>query len=168
MSLATDGASPSLYSTFIAAVQLHDVYATRILARRLVPTIPPSATLTQATHRITYGIPALSNQELIRNPFDGEMLLANATFSISCPIIVHNVRRVAFKYESSWTLLYHFDTTFISQWGSFDQATQRNLLDMFRSTNVPVNVWPYIRTEVHRSTATFGIPPIVLGVLRRA
>lgn len=168
MSLATNGASRTLYSTFIAAVQLHDVYATRILARRLVPTIPPSATLTQATHRISYGIPALSTQELISNPFDGEMLLANATFSVSCPILVNNVRRVAFKYESSWALLYHFTKLFISQWDSFDEVTKRNLLEMFRSTNVPVNVWPYIRTEVHRSTATFGIPPIVLGVLRRA
>lgn len=90
------------------------------------------------------------------------------TLNISVFVRHLNRRRKGFAYRASWTARYQVGEPMRMQWPNMDAALQNQILETFRQSNVPVNIWPFMRAELYRFSSLCGIPPIVLGVWIRA
>jgi len=71
------------------------------------------------------------------------------------------------EINGTWRLDYVLSAGGVELFENMEQEQADDLIKIFSGTNVPVNVWPFVRAEVVKLSTSMGIPPMTLRVPRR-
>lgn len=101
---------------------------------------------------------------------DGEQkrIFAEAIFSLDAFAVIEGKRRKLAVIKGVWDVFYRVNPPFIDKFiNEGSDEVLNEILEIFSRSNVPINVWPYIRAEVAHLSLEMGLPPITLHVIRR-
>jgi hypothetical protein len=148
------------YAEFIQAIELRDVYASYVNAKTL---------LDVKEIEVAKKLPlrAVPTYDVDHSQIESGELIGRVHISLVAYVQLHGRRRTALTYKATWNVRYTLKPAGVDMFRSSDESVRGSIIAAFSQFNLPVNVWPYIRAQIHAMTQDFGVTPIRLGVLRR-
>jgi preprotein translocase subunit SecB len=78
---------------------------------------------------------------------------------ISIKTILEESEEVFFSIDAVYQVIYEIEEEI--------ENVNEEIIELFVNQNLPINIWPYIRELVSTNTTKMGLPPLVLGVLKK-
>lgn len=134
--------TPEEYGAFIAQLNISGVYlSSSTLKRMRMPNLEGDLTF---------------EEKFGRNKFE-------ATEAGFCALYPYTISLVESGEETPFG---EIRCVFAAEYTS-EMPLTKELFEVFRDLNLPLNVWPYVREYVHSATHRMGLPTLVLRSLKR-
>lgn len=80
-----------------------------------------------------------------------------------CAVLDYQIQLLEAEQETPFA---EIKCTYAAEYDSETPMT-KELFEVFRELNLPLNIWPYVREFVHATTNRMGLPSLVLRSLKR-